>query len=497
MLSSRSALRRASAVHSGSIPCVPVREYASAEAETTPLRRMTPILPPAPILPSVPITATTPTTNITHMTTTATPIPKTILAVLDMATPLPNYPGERLPSAHFQHHPLHRLKLRRAAYDGSRLINGHLRILESVPCQHGNNDLFLCELIPSISEQPGNTRRRRRFAEDTFVLCQKPLGLQNLLIGHITDCSSRLPGSLQGLFSPGGITNPDGCGYRLRLPDYFPPDQGVRTLRLKAPHYRQPSTPAHVRVFPKTLPVRSDVSRVAHRNSQEVGSCAKGIHQFKGRCLLSLYPVRIQGSDQGYWVLVCYLLDELKGQVKVAINGDRDSPMHQRLRQLAKRNLPLGDKHRTLHSRSGCIRSSSSRRIPGGSTYDCLRSLLHGSGHSHGHTPVFEGARRVSALELEVGATADLLTQPLATDKRCASLKKRHGAGILPHGKKLTVPLYQPGILHRTLMVVRALRQHESPSTSLAAAKKYLSRVGWVISTSSAWSPWPGPLPLT
>src|SRR5665811_2568315 len=101
MLSSRSALRRASAVHSGSIPCVPVREYASAEAETTPLRCMTPILPPAPILPSVPITATTPTTNITHMTTTATTIPKTILAVLDMATPLPNYPGERLPSAHF------------------------------------------------------------------------------------------------------------------------------------------------------------------------------------------------------------------------------------------------------------------------------------------------------------------------------------------------------------------------------------------------------------
>src|SRR5660398_336719 len=129
MLSSRSALRRASAVHSGSIPCVPVREYASAEAETTPLRCMTPILPPAPILPSVPITATRPTTTITHMTTTATTIPKTILAVLDMATPLPNYPRERLPSAHFQHHPLHRLKLRRAAYDGSRLINGHLRIL--------------------------------------------------------------------------------------------------------------------------------------------------------------------------------------------------------------------------------------------------------------------------------------------------------------------------------------------------------------------------------
>src|SRR5660398_185895 len=98
--------------------------------------------------------------------------------------------------------------------------------------------------------------------------------------------------------------------------------------------------------------------------------------------------------------------------------------MHQRLRQLAKRNLPLGDKHRTLHSRSGCIRSSSSRRIPGGSTYDCLRSLLHGSGHSHGHTSVFEGARRVSALELDVVATADILTNTPARSSTCTLMKK-------------------------------------------------------------------------
>ena len=102
--------------------------------------------------------------------------------------------------------------------------------------------------------------------------------------------------------------------------------------------------------------------------------------------------------------------DELRGQreavVEVAVDLQQLGAVHERLGQLAQRDLALRHEHRAGQPGPGRVRGGGGAGVAGGGADDRLGALLDRLGDGHGHAPVLEGAGRVGALHLEVDVAA-------------------------------------------------------------------------------------------
>ena len=108
--------------------------------------------------------------------------------------------------------------------------------------------------------------------------------------------------------------------------------------------------------------------------------------------------------------------------VEVAAQRDHPRAVHQRLGELADRDLALGHDHRAAHPGAGGVGGGARGRVAG-------RGADHGLGPApgrardgDGHPPVLERAGRVRALELEQHPGADPLGDHRRLDQRRRAL---------------------------------------------------------------------------
>ena len=73
---------------------------------------------------------------------------------------------------------------------------------------------------------------------------------------------------------------------------------------------------------------------------------AELVEQLEGSRLLAFDPVGVDRVDQLDRVALGQLADDPQRVVEVALQGDHPGPVHQRLRQLADRDLALRHDHR-------------------------------------------------------------------------------------------------------------------------------------------------------
>ena len=88
-------------------------------------------------------------------------------------------------------------------------------------------------------------------------------------------------------------------------------------------------------------PVRGDVAGVADRDAVDVGGAAERVADLERRGLLALDPERVDRVDQRDRVVDGQLLREFEAVVEVAVDLQQLGAVHERLRELAERDLAL------------------------------------------------------------------------------------------------------------------------------------------------------------
>ena len=104
--------------------------------------------------------------------------------------------------------------------------------------------------------------------------------------------------------------------------------------------------------------------------------------------------------------------DELQRLVEVAAQRDHARPVHQRLGELARRDLALGHDHAPAQPGTRRVRGGRRRRVAGRGADDRLGPLANRRRHRAGHPAVFERAGRVRSLELQPDLGAGALGEP-------------------------------------------------------------------------------------
>ncbi len=157
-----------------------------------------------------------------------------------------------------------------------------------------------------------------------------------------------------------------------------------------------------IQIFTEPTPVGRDVPRVADRQEMEVRRITQRIADLEGRRLLTLDPHRVDGIHHLDQPRLAQLAHDPQGIVEIAADGHRRRPVHQRLSQLAQRDLTLRQQDDALQPGTGRIRRGRGRCVPRRGTHHRLRSTLQGLRDGHGHSPVLERAGRVQGLVLQV-----------------------------------------------------------------------------------------------
>jgi hypothetical protein len=120
---------------------------------------------------------------------------------------------------------------------------------------------------------------------------------------------------------------------------------------------------------------------------------------------------------------------------------DDAGAVHQRLGELARRDLAFGDDHGAAQPAAGRVRRRAGRGVARRRADDRLRPFAHGGGHRAGHPPVLERARRVGALDLQVHVGADALGQPGRVHERRGALLERHDGVVLGEREAVAIAL--------------------------------------------------------
>ena len=121
-------------------------------------------------------------------------------------------------------------------------------------------------------------------------------------------------------------------------------DERRRAGRLEAPHPRaSPSTRPAAAYVAEPGPVGADVAGVADRDGQDVRRPAEVVADLERGGLLALEAERVDRVDEGHRVVVLLgeRADDRERLVEVAVDGDDPGAGHQRLEQLARRDLAL------------------------------------------------------------------------------------------------------------------------------------------------------------
>ena len=172
----------------------------------------------------------------------------------------------------------------------------------------------------------------------------------------------------------------------------------------------------------EAAPVGGHVAGVADRDRERAGRLAELLDDLEGGGLLAFDPVRVDRVDELDRVLLGELADDRQGVVEVALQGDDAGAVHQRLGELADRDLALRDDHRAAHAGARGVGGGAGRGVAGRGADHRLRPAPLRPRDGDRHPPVLEAAGRVRPLELEVGAGADPLREPRRLDQRRRAL---------------------------------------------------------------------------
>ena len=152
--------------------------------------------------------------------------------------------------------------------------------------------------------------------------------------------------------------------------------------------------------------------------------------------------------------------------------------MDERLGQLPKGNVALGDEHRAAHPGPSRVGRRGGGGVAGRGANDGLDPLLGGFGDGHRHPPVLERAGRVRSLELEQHIGTDPLRQPRSGEQGRPTLQQRHHRGrrrdweetsiFLDHSSPGDHPDQRSGPMTRNRTPTRATTSNPASDVSVA-----------------------------
>ena len=159
---------------------------------------------------------------------------------------------------------------------------------------------------------------------------------------------------------------------------------------------------------------------------QQVGRVAEGVDDLEGGRLLALDAVRVDGVHERDRVLLADVAREPQGVVEVAADVEDARAVGDRLGQLALRDVAVRDEDVGVEAAVGGVGGGGSAGVAGRGAEDGLGVRLEGLGDGDDHAAVFERARGVAHLELEVElAAADALVQAAGANERRVALAER------------------------------------------------------------------------
>ena len=124
-----------------------------------------------------------------------------------------------------------------ASRNGGTWRSASRRVLEAVAGQDAHDGRIGVDLAGlGRLHDPGDACRRRGLAEDALEARERPVGGQDLLVGHGADPAARAVACLDRLGPRGRIADPDRGRDGLRVLDPVADDQRRGTGRLEAPH---------------------------------------------------------------------------------------------------------------------------------------------------------------------------------------------------------------------------------------------------------------------
>ena len=183
---------------------------------------------------------------------------------------------------------------------------------------------------------------------------------------------------------------------------------------LEAPHARGllREAASGFGVLAVALPVGGDVAGVADRQAVDVGGVAEHVDDLERRRLLALDAELVDAVDQAHRVVDRQLAGQREAVVEVALDLQQLGAVHERLGQLAHRDLALRHEDGAGDAGARGVGGGAGAGVAGGGADDRLRALLDGLADGHRHAAVLERAGRVGALDLEVdvapGAAGEL-----------------------------------------------------------------------------------------
>ena len=287
-----------------------------------------------------------------------------------------------------------------------------------------------------------------------------PVGVQDLAVGNGADRAFGIARGFLRLFPRGRIPDADRGRDRRRLLDRMADDDRRRTGRLEAEHAGQERDVVRVALFAVALPVRRDVPGVPYRHHVVVGRASQRPADLERAGLLPFDPVRVHRVHERDRVVLDEVARDDERFIEVRVDLDQLRAVHERLRELAQRDLPLGDEHGALDPGFRRVRGRARARVPRRRADHGLRAFLHRFRDRDRHPAVLEGSRRVRPFVLEIHVCTHALGQALGVDQRRAALTERDDRRRLRHGQAVAVLSDDPA------PEVRAVGAHVSPPST-------------------------------
>src|SRR5699024_5797010 len=272
--------------------------------------------------------------------------------------------------------------------------------------------------------------------------------------------------------------DPDRGGDGLRVRDRGAVDERCRARGLHAHHPGTRGDDALGVVLAVALPVRRDVAGVTDGQEMQIGRAAEHVDDLESGRLLPLDTHRVDRVDQtDLRVGGGGLAGQFEAVVEVAVDLDDRRAVHDRLGQLARRDLALRDEDRAAHPGARGVRRRGGRGTSGRGAQHRLLPPCTRVGHRHRHPAVFERPGRVEPLHLQVDVTAGDPGEVVRRDERGAALVQGHGLPVVPDRQPVAIGLDETGptAVHGLMGVAHSV---SIPS----------SRMTLVTSVTASWS---------
>src|SRR4051794_27574011 len=283
------------------------------------------------------------------------------------------------------------------------LVDGPLGVLEAVAGHGAHHALAPLDQADGMRpQQAGDRRGGRGLDEDALGRREQPVRGEDLGVAHHVDRAAGLVARRDRAVPARGVADPDRGGERLGVQHGLAQHEGRRALGLPTEHAGPARRAPEILVLGVALPVRGDVAGVADGQAVHVGRVTERLDDLERRGLLALDAEGVDRVHDRHAVDVAECTHDVEGLVEVPADLDDLRAVDERLRELAERDLALGDHDTTGDAGARGVGRGAGRGVAGRRADDDLGALLYGLGDRHRHPAVLEGTGGIRALDLEV-----------------------------------------------------------------------------------------------